>query len=186
LSVLQHPARPVNLMVQPSNPGLLPDTLAARLVAASLASSTSQVVDGRVARLLAVQRDALRWFAILFAFEGWTVLAIALVGTGSMMWLWVSSLTGELGLRRAVGASRWCVMRYVLLRTILVAAAGVAVGSWIGIALWDGIRQLVSGLPPWDTRDVLRVSPLLFAAAAAGAWPLTLQVLRTPIARWLS
>jgi len=105
----------------------------------------------------------------MFDVEGVGILAIATIGTFAMMWLWVASLLAELGVRRAVGARRRSVMAYVLWRALLVAVAGAAFGSWLGLMVWDALGNALSGLPAWDPGAVLRYALVLCAAALAGA-----------------
>jgi putative ABC transport system permease protein len=128
----------------------------------------------------------LRWFVRLFTAEGWALLAVATVGTFAMMWLWVSSLLGEVGVRRAVGARRLRILVYVLARALLVAAGGVAFGSWVGMMVWDAVSGIVSGLPSWEPGAVGRLGLLLAAAAVLGAWLPAHKATHTVPARLLS
>jgi putative ABC transport system permease protein len=100
---------------------------------------------------------------------GGAMVVIATLGTFAVMWLWVASLLRELGVRRAVGARRRDVLAFVLWRAALVAAAGVAFGTWAGIAAWDALQTVVAGLPAWDPHALLRYGALLAAATLAGA-----------------
>jgi putative ABC transport system permease protein len=103
-----------------------------------------------------------------------------------MMWLWVSSLLGELALRRAVGARRRRLIAHVLWRALLVAGGGVAFGSWLGMMVWDAVSGLVAGLPSWDPGDVARLGVLLAVAAIAGAWLPAWRAVHTPPAAQLA
>jgi putative ABC transport system permease protein len=167
LSVLQHPPTAVDLLVRGR---LSADALdgVARAIRDTLGPDAT-VTRVSEASLLAAEAAPLRWFAGMFGAEGWGLLAIATLGTFAMMWLWVTSLLAELGVRRAVGARRRYVMGYVLWRALLVAVAGAAFGSWLGMMVWDALGNLVSGLPAWDPGAVLRYGLLLCGAALAGA-----------------
>ncbi len=166
LSVLQHPAPAVELLVR--GPG---DSVraAGRLVRGGLGLPGAKIERRGEAAVLAAEAAPLGWFAAMFGVEGWAMLAIAVAGTFVVMWLWVASLAGELGLRRALGARRRDVVAHVLVGAALVAAGGLAVGLWVGMMVWDALRAAVSGLPPWDPGAVLRYGALLGAAACAGA-----------------
>jgi putative ABC transport system permease protein len=167
LSVLQHPAPTVDLLVRARpGTGLVPGVV--RLLHERLGARV-RIAPVSEARLLAAEAAPLTWFARMFAAQGWAMLAVATIGTFAVMWLWVTSLLGELGVRRAVGARSRHVLGYVLSQAVLVAVAGVAFGSWVGMMVWDAVRTVVAGLPSWDPGAVLRYGVLLAAAALAGA-----------------
>jgi hypothetical protein len=81
----------------------------------------------------------------------------------------VPSLHGELGLRRALGASRRQVVKSVLLRAVGVGLGGVLVGLWLGPAVWGIMTGVIADLPAWDAATVARYAALLIAAAVLGA-----------------
>jgi putative ABC transport system permease protein len=169
LSVLQHPGTAVDLLVRGSGDPRALGRRVGRAVTGTLRAPTIRTVRASEADLLAAEAAPLRWFAALSGVEGWALLAIATIGTFAMMWLWVTSLAGELGIRRAVGARRRHVLGYVLSRAALVAAGGVAFGTWLGMIAWDALGSVVAGLPPWDPAAVARYGALLAVAALAGA-----------------
>ena len=171
LSALQHPGTAVDLLVRGRGGPALLDRLVSRAVGESLDPRATRMVRVSEAGLLAAEAAPLRWFGTMSGVEGWALLAIATIGTFAMMWLWVASLLGELGIRRAVGARRRDVLGYVLSRAVLVAAGGVAFGSWLGMMAWDALGNVVAGLPAWDPSAVVRCGLLLAAAALAGALP---------------
>jgi putative ABC transport system permease protein len=185
LSVLQQPATPAELLVRPRGDPARADAAAERAVAASFAPRTAQARRSEAA-ILDEDAAPLRWFAALFTLEGWALLAIAIVGTFAMMWLWVASLLGELGVHRAVGARRRRVMGYVLSRALLVAVGGMAFGSWLGMMVWDAMSGILSGLPAWDPHTVARLGVLLAVAAVAGAWLPARRATHGPPARLLT
>jgi len=165
LSVLQHPADAADLLVRGRDTG----RAVSGALAASFTPGSVTSVPVSEAGVLSAEAAPLRWFAGMFDVEGFGLLAIAAIGTFAMMWLWVASLLAELGVRRAVGARRRSVMAYVLWRALLVAVAGAAFGSWLGMMVWDAIGNVVSGLPAWQPAAVVRYGLLLCAAALAGA-----------------
>ena len=167
LSVLQHPPTAADLLVR----GRVADDALGGVARAIRGTLGPGAVAARVseAGLLAAEAAPVAWFARMFGVEGWGLLVVATLGTFAMMWLWVTSLLAELGVRRAVGARRRHVMGYVLWRALLVAVGASAFGSWLGIMVWDALRGLVSGLPAWDPGALLRYALLLCGAALAGA-----------------
>ena len=163
LSVLQHPAPALELLVRGGSAG------------AGLATLSRDVVTGaRVseAGVIAAEAAPLAWFGRMFGVEGWVVLLLATLGTFVVMRLWVLALRYELGVRRAVGATRRQVLGFVVLRALIVAGLGIAIGLWLGGFLWGGLTSVVAGLPDWDAGAALRFGALLAAATLAGAlWP---------------
>jgi putative ABC transport system permease protein len=97
------------------------------------------------------------------------MLLITSVSTFVLMRLWVRSLRPELGLHRAVGARRRALSRYILVRAMLTALAGVGIAVWFGPALWDSLPKLVAGLPRWSTGPVASLAGILLIIAVAGA-----------------
>jgi hypothetical protein len=167
LSALQHPPTAADLLVRGRG---APDEASA--VEATVRDTFGRRVGIRrvsEASVFAAETAPLEWFAGMFDVEGVAILAIATIGTCAMMWLWVTSLLAELGVRRALGARRRTVLAYVLWRALLVAAAGAAFGTWLGMMVWDALGNVVVGVPAWDPAAVLRYALLLGAAALAGA-----------------
>ena len=168
LSVLQHPAPDVELLVRGAAPGSA-DAAVDRALRGALGSRLGSVTRVNEARLLDAEAAPLRWFGGMFGAEGWAMLLIAVAGTFSVMWRWVISLLGELGVRRAIGARRRDVLVFVLSRAGLVGLAGLAFGTWVGLMVWDALSAAVAGLPAWDWRALTGYGLLLVAATVAGA-----------------
>ena len=182
LPVLQHPAPAVELLVRgPSDSAAA--AAARHALRATPATAAADVERRGEAALYAAEAAPLRWFGRLFGAEGWAMLAIAVVGTFTVMWLWVASLATELGLRRALGARRRQIVGRVLARAALVAAGGIAFGLWVGMMAWDAVRAGVAGLPAWEPGAVLRYGTILAAAALAGALFPAWHASRRPPAR---
>jgi putative ABC transport system permease protein len=167
LSVLQHPAQAVDLLVRaPGDSGVVAEVNHA--LAATLGTGITVAQETETQRI-AREAAPIRWFGRLFGAEGWVMLAIATLGTFVVMWLWVASVSHDLAVRRAVGARRRDVLRYVLARAAGVAVGGVAFGIWCGTSLWGALTMVVAGLPPWEPGVLLRFSLLLTLSALAGA-----------------
>ncbi|HXJ96949.1 MAG TPA: ABC transporter permease [Terriglobia bacterium] len=96
----------------------------------------------------------------LFLVALFAVLAIALaaIGTYGVISYSVSRRTHEFGLRLALGASRWHVVRLVLGQSTVLAASGVALGLLGALALARVLRSLIYEVSPAD--------PVTFATAA--------------------
>jgi hypothetical protein len=149
LSVLQHPPSAVEL-----------------LTVGSPASG-----GRRLDAIVAGQAAPLRWFAWHFTVQGWVMLGVAALGSLAVTRLWVESLLVELGIRRALGARRRRVISLVLLRAVGVCIAGIALGVWVGGAIWSMLGGLVPGLEPWDAGLVCRFGASLLACTLLGTLP---------------
>ena len=97
----------------------------------------------------------LGWLMGIFAAMALVLAAIGIYGVISYA---VSRRTREIGLRMALGANRWEVLRAVVGREVAMLGCGVALGTTAGLALTRSIATLVY--------DVSATDPLTFTAAA--------------------
>ncbi len=97
--------------------------------------------------------------SLLSIFAG-LALFLAGVGVAGVLSYLVSRRRREIGIRMALGASRGNVLRLVLRRGVLYAAAGIAAGVVAALFLTRLMEGLLYGVAPRD--------PLTFAAAALG------------------
>ena len=178
LSILQHPAQAVDLLVRAPHDSASVDPVRSALRAA-LGRGTV-VTEEREARAVTREAAPVRWFAILYSVQGWVLLIIATLGTFAVIWLWVASLSHDLAVRRAVGARHRHVFGFVLARAVGVALGGVGFGLWLGIIVWGSLQSIIAGLPAWEPAVLLRYALLLFAAAVVGALLPAWRVARTP------
>jgi putative ABC transport system permease protein len=74
-------------------------------------------------------------------------LLVGAIGILTVMWIAVGERTGEIGLIRALGATRRQVLRLFLLEAVMLSAAGGAAGILAGLLLGWLIRAFVPGLP---------------------------------------
>ena len=117
------------------------------------------------------QAAPLAWFGARIREQGWAMLLVAVLGSMAVARLWVASLLVEFGVRRALGAPRRAIVRYVLARAAGVCGAGLALGIWFGAAVWGILGDLVPGLPAWDQAAVARFGVILLAGSLLGALP---------------
>jgi len=87
-------------------------------------------------------------------------LLVGAIGILTMMWISVGERTAEIGLARAIGASRTQVVRLFLVEAALLSLAGGTVGLLAGIGAGWLLRLAVPALP-------LRTAPEFIAAALA-------------------
>lgn len=163
VSVLQQPPPNVDLLVRGGAPTAVAD--AARAV---LGPGAGPFRTTSRSAILTAQHAPLRWFAALFGLVGCAMLIVATVGTATVVHQWIASLAVELGVRRAVGASRQQVVAFVLLRLTAMAGVGAMTGIFLGTGVWGTLHQAVPGVPGWDARTVLGATGVLFGAAMAG------------------
>jgi putative ABC transport system permease protein len=172
LSVLQHPPAAAELLTRPGEH--TEESVLRNLPAIP------------VSALVADQAAPLSWFAAQFGLQGWAMLAIATLGSLSVARLWMSSLLGELGVRRAIGARRRRMVGYVLLRAAAVCSAGIGGGIWFGEAIWSLLVDLVPGLDPWDVGLVVRFGAILLFSTLLGVLPPAWRASRATPASLLS
>ena len=157
LSALQAPPARVELLTDAR-----PDqTLVA--AAGRIAGETS------LAELRAREASVMAWFGGLTRAAGWAVMIIALAGMVAVMERWVSAVAPELAMRRAVGARRWDVVRFILARAWLVGAIGAAGGLWLAIFVSGSLADAFPALPAWSWQAALVISAALLVATVAGA-----------------
>ena len=164
LSALQLPPQAADLLVRPGD-GFSVDRTRQILSQAGVDPGAPESETSLVAR----EAGPLAWFGRWFALLGWAMLLITSASTAILMRLWVRSLYPELGLRRAVGARRPHLFRYILLRASLTAGAGVAIALWFGPALWETLPEMVPGLERWRLGLVGPLALILLGIALAGA-----------------
>lgn len=109
------------------------------------------------------------WFGWWFGVQGWAMLGLAIIGTFALLHLRVRSLRGDIAVRRAMGARRSQVLRFVLVRAMGVGIVGVLIGLWFGPATWEIASAILPGLPTWNTGATLRFAILLVGSTLTGA-----------------
>jgi predicted permease len=105
-------------------------------------------------------------------------LLLAVIGIYGVVSHAVASRTGEIGLRRALGASPRDVLAMVLREGLTLVALGLAAGLLVGIALSRLLASLLFGIGSFDPWTWLAVATVLTAAAAIAATGPALRALR--------
>jgi putative ABC transport system permease protein len=119
-----------------------------------------------------VREAAANIFAILLAGIASISLVVGGIGIMNIMLVTVTERTREIGIRKALGASR----RNILLQFVIEAMVLCMLGGTVGILLGTGIAALLAKFVGWNTQ----VSPLAIALAFGfsagvglffGIWP---------------
>jgi putative ABC transport system permease protein len=106
---------------------------------------------------------------LLGAFAG-LALALAALGIYGVLAYVVSQRTREIGLRMAIGASRWDIMRAILGYTARLTAAGLAVGIVAAIAATRLLNTLLYEVSPLDPVAFIGVAALLMMVALVASF----------------
>lgn len=113
-----------------------------------------------------------RFHAALLALFAGITLVLAIVGVYGVLSYSVTERASEMGLRMALGASRWTVMRGVLRTGLQLAGAGLVIGVAVALIGSRLLSTLVFGVTPTDPLTFAGViAVVVFTAAAASLIP---------------
>jgi predicted permease len=118
----------------------------------ALAVADVQSMDQIVTASVATPRFAF----LLVGLFGGLAIVLAAIGTYGVIAYSVSQRTPEFGLRMALGARRFDVLRLVLLQAGKLILAGTAIGVLLALVMARGLKSLIYQVSPAD--------PLTFAA----------------------
>jgi putative ABC transport system permease protein len=97
-------------------------------------------------------------------------LALASVGLYGILAYAVSSRQREIGVRMALGASRFDVLRLVLRQGMMLVAIGVSLGLAISLLVGRAFSRMLFGLSPADPLSLLGASAVLLLVAASACY----------------
>lgn len=169
------PARLIDknvLYVVRARPGQVP--AAEKSAAAALrANDRMRVLDGPYAmkstRAYAYRDDL--GFSIFLAAVTWLLLGVTAAGIVGLTSYWVSRRKRQIGIRRALGATRGEIVWYFLGENLLIASAGIVGGTalTIGLNLWIASAF---GMPHIPVGYVLAgIVTLLLLGQLGALWP---------------
>jgi predicted permease len=115
-----------------------------------------------------LRRD--RMFAALSSFFGLTALLLASVGLYGMLAYAVARRTKEISIRMALGAPRRRILWMVLRQTLLVVAAGSAIGVPAALSATGALKSVLFGLSPTDPATFAAAVAMLAAVAAIAGY----------------
>ncbi len=129
-------------------------------------------LEGITTQKLAIEESfALeRLFASLCG--GLALLAVLLscIGLYGIMAYNVARRTGEMGIRKALGARPWDVARPILREALTLTAIGVAIGLPVALALVQIMRGIVYGIEPHDPITIIGTIGIMIMVAILSAW----------------
>jgi len=104
---------------------------------------------------------------ILVGLFGGLAIVLAGIGIYGVVAYAVSQRTAEFGVRMALGAQRWDVLRLVLAQVAGVVLGGTALGLLLAVALGQTLKSLIYGVSPADPVTLASAAGLVVAAALA-------------------
>ena len=113
------------------------------------------------AELLAEQERTKRLFEFVMVAIASISLLVGGIGIMNIMLASVMERTREIGVRRAVGATRWDIIRQFLIETTLITVTGGLAGTVVGVLL----SQLVAYLAGWST--IVTASSVIIACVVS-------------------
>ena len=120
-----------------------------------------------------VESQVNQQFGIFYAIVGVAIFA-SLFGIVNTLTMSVLERTREIGVLRALGASRWQIRRQVSSESVVIgligALLGICVGAGLGYALLQGLAAGIPGVqyrPPFATMALVAVSGVLLGLLAA-------------------
>lgn len=122
--------------------------------AAALRQANPQRTFGKLRPLSEVRATAYerqRAMAISLAVICAILVFVTALGIVGLTGFWVERRKRQIGIRRALGATRVAVVRYFLIENAMLCGAGVVVGAFAawGLNLWLGMRYGVPAIPAW-------------------------------------
>ena len=120
--------------------------------------------------LAAVSLWKIRWQAALIGAFGSLAILLAAIGMYGVVAYAVAQRTREIGIRMAIGAQKWDVLRLVLSRGLRLTAAGIAIGLALSTASTRLLRAFLYGVSPWDAIAFTAAALLWLAIAMLASY----------------
>ena len=169
LSTTQIPPEPVMLVVRtmPGAAGV------ERIVADELARMRNGIEAGGPTRLEDVwwrQMADTRFLTSVLVTFSVLALLVALVGVHGVLRFSVAQRTRELGIRKALGATRFDLVALIVGHALRFAVAGCVVGLVGALAVAPAIGSLLFGITPADPLTLAAATVLLITAVSVAAY----------------
>lgn len=111
-----------------------------------------------------------RFMAALLGFAAAAALMLAVVGLYGIVSYLVARRTNEIGLRMAVGAMPERIRRMMMLASLKLVAAGLAVGLALSLTVSEVLRGLLFGVTPTSPGVYAACAVVLSLAACLAGW----------------
>ena len=128
---------------------------------ASLATM-AQLVEERAAGFYFIAR-ALTVLGVI-------ALVLSIMGIYSLMSFLTTQRTQEIGVRMALGAGRWEIVRATTRRAVAITIAGAGIGSVLALGLGRAMETILSGMVASNLFQLAAIAILLGAAALIAAY----------------
>jgi putative ABC transport system permease protein len=115
---------------------------------------------------------------VLTTFGGFALL-LASFGIYGVLSYFVRRRTAEIGLRMALGASEWDILKMIVAQGLLPALLGITLGGAIACWLSRYLKSLLFGVQPIDMLTYAAVSGLLLVTAAFACFVPAHRAMRT-------
>ena len=149
-----------------------PVTLIAAAKAAVWSIDRNQAIASirTVPELLAQRELNRRFTTLLLGVFASVALVLAIIGTYGVIAHATAQRTQEIGIRIALGADRWMILRMVLGGGLRIAATGLAIGVLGALALSHVLSGLLFGVSARDPLTFVVVPGALLVVALAACW----------------
>jgi predicted permease len=117
--------------------------------------------------LVASSTTGLRSTMLIFSAFAAVAVLLAAIGIYGLMSYWVGQRRYEIGLRMAVGATKWRILTMVLRQALQLAVAGVVGGSGLALMLTRFLNSQLYGVSPADLATIGSSAGFLLAVAAS-------------------
>jgi len=97
-------------------------------------------------------------------------LLLTISGIYGVMSYLVSQRTKEIGIRVALGAGSWEILRMVVRQSALLAGIGAAGGAGLALAVSPVFAHQIEAIQPYDWAPYAATSVIVFAAAVAASY----------------
>jgi ABC-type antimicrobial peptide transport system permease subunit len=142
-----------------------------RAIDAGLVTESSGTLRDSISTLSLAEPRFLLTLLILFSAAGFTLVGVGVYGVISYT---VERRTQEIGIRLALGAQRWWILRQVIGEALALAGVGLGLGTIAGLAVSRVLASTVStilyGVHTSDPVTFVSVAALLAVVAALASY----------------